>query len=114
MASTGNVLITGCSTGIGKATALHLGRLGYGVFAAVRKMSDMEALSAEANCQLTPILLDVTDPESICKAEAQVREAVGGEGLVGLVNNAGVAFRSSLEFAPLEMLRQLFDVNVFG
>ncbi len=114
MASAGNVLITGCSTGIGRATALYLDRLGYRVFATVRRKSDMEALCAEAGGRLTPILLDVTDAESIAEAEAEAQRALGGEGLLGLVNNAGVAFHSSLEFAPLETLRQLFEVNVFG
>lgn len=114
MAIVGNVLVTGCSTGIGKATALYLDDLGYRTFASVRRTADMAALCTESSDRLTPILLDVTDAESICKAEAQVRRIVGDEGLAGLVNNAGVAFHSSLEFAPLDALRQLFDVNVFG
>src|SRR5512146_2585053 len=101
MASVGNVLITGCSTGIGKSTALYLDRLGYRVFASVRRESDMHALCAESSERLVPVLLDVTDAESICRAEAEVGNAVGNEGLLGLVNNAGVAFHAPLEFAPL-------------
>lgn len=114
MASIGNVVITGCSTGIGKATALYLDRLGYRVFGSVRRKSDVQALCAASSDRFTPILLDVANPESICRAEAEVHRAVGEDGLQGLVNNAGVAFHSPLEFAPLEALRELFEVNVFG
>ncbi len=114
MTSTGNVLITGCSTGIGRATALYLDRLGYHVFATVRRKIDGETLCAEGSDRLTPILLDVTDAESICRAEGQVRAAAGEEGLAGLVNNAGVAFHAPLEFAPLDAMRSLLEVNLIG
>ncbi len=114
MTSMRNVVITGCSTGIGKATALYLDQRGYRVFASVRRTSDMAALCAEASDRLTPILLDVSDGESICRAEEEVRRAVGSEGVAGLINNAGIAFHSSLEFAPLEALRQLLEVNLLG
>ncbi len=114
MASPGNVLITGCSTGIGRATALYLDRLGYRVFASVRRKIDMETLCAESSDRLTAIVLDVTDGESICRAEAQVRAATGETGLLGLVNNAGVAFHAPLEFAPLDAMRGLLEVNLLG
>lgn len=114
MVALGNVLITGCSTGIGRATALHLDRLGYRVFASVRRTIDMQTLCAEASDRLTPILLDVTDGESICRAEAEVRKAIGEDGLLGLVNNAGVAFHAPLEFAPLADMRWLLEVNLLG
>ncbi len=114
MASTGNVVITGCSTGIGRATALYLDRLGYRVFASVRRKIDMETLCAEASDRLTAIMLNVTDSESICGAEAEVRAAIGEEGLLGLVNNAGVAFHAPLEFAPLDAMRDLLEVNLLG
>jgi NAD(P)-dependent dehydrogenase (short-subunit alcohol dehydrogenase family) len=65
MASDRNVLITGTSTGIGKAAALHLDQLGFRVFAGVRKESDAEALCAEASDRLTPTFLDMTKPETI-------------------------------------------------
>jgi NAD(P)-dependent dehydrogenase (short-subunit alcohol dehydrogenase family) len=114
MAALANVLITGASTGIGKATALHLDRLGFRVFASVRKESDADALRAQASEQLTPILLDVTDPESIFKARQEICTLIGDAGLSGIVNNAGVAFLSPLEFVSLDSLRWLFEVNVFG
>lgn len=114
MVSEGNILITGCSTGIGRATALHLDQLGFRVFASVRKRSDMERLCAEASDRLTPMLMDVTDPDSIYRAREEVGRSVGESGLVGLVNNAGVGFLSPLESAPLESIRGLFEVNFFG
>ncbi len=80
----------------------------------MRRERDAQALRAEASEQLTPILMDVTDRESIAAAERQVRQAVGEGGLRGLVNNAGVGFLSSLEFASLDELRRLFEVNFFG
>ncbi len=114
MKSAGNVLVTGCSTGIGKATALHLDKLGFQVFASVRRDGDAQALCAEGSERLTPIMMDVSDGKSIAAAASQVRHVVGEGGLRGLVNNAGVAFHSSLEFASLDDLRWLFEVNFFG
>ncbi len=114
MTSAGNVLITGCSTGIGRATALHLDQLGYRVFASVRRRCDADGLRAEGSERLTPILMDVTDPESICRAREEVCRSAGDAGLLGLVNNAGVGFLSPLESVPLESMRWLFEVNFFG
>jgi len=114
MVSLGNVIITGTSTGIGKATALHLDRLGFRVFASIRKESDAEALCINASERLTPVFLDVTDPESILKAKQEICRTVGDEGLLGIVNNAGVAFLSPLEFVQLDSVRWLFEVNIFG
>lgn len=114
MDSKGNVLITGCSTGIGRATALHLDQLGFRVFACVRKASDGEVLCAQATERLTPIIMDVTDAEAIAAAKEMVSRSVGHAGLAGLVNNAGIAFSLPLEFAPLDEFRELYEVNVFG
>jgi NAD(P)-dependent dehydrogenase (short-subunit alcohol dehydrogenase family) len=114
MVSLGNVLITGTSTGIGKATALHLDKLGYRVFASIRNESDADALRAQAPERLTPFFLDVTDAESILKAKHEISTLVGEQGLSGVVNNAGVSFATPLEFVDLDSLRLLFEVNVFG
>jgi NAD(P)-dependent dehydrogenase (short-subunit alcohol dehydrogenase family) len=108
------VLITGTSTGIGKATALHLDRLGFRVFATVRNENDAQALCAEASERLVPLLMDVTDQASIDQAKEEVGQAVGDAGLAGLVNNAGVGFLAPLEFLPLDELRWMFEVNVYG
>jgi NAD(P)-dependent dehydrogenase (short-subunit alcohol dehydrogenase family) len=110
----GAVLVTGASTGIGEVTALYLDRLGFKVFATVRKERDGDMLSSKGSERLTPILLDVTDKDTISLARKQVTRAVGDSGLLGLINNAGVGFTSPLEFVPLEELRRLFEVNVFG
>jgi NAD(P)-dependent dehydrogenase (short-subunit alcohol dehydrogenase family) len=110
----GAVLVTGTSTGIGKTTALQLDRLGFSVFASVRNERDAQALCANASQRLTPVLMDVTDQPSIDHAREQVSQAVGRPGLAGLVNNAGVGFVSPLEFIPLNELRWMFEVNVFG
>jgi NAD(P)-dependent dehydrogenase (short-subunit alcohol dehydrogenase family) len=109
-----NVLVTGASTGIGEACALHLDRLGWRVFAGVRKEADGERLRAQATGRLTPVLLDVTDEGGVNAALASIDEQVGDEGLAGLVNNAGVARGGPIEFLPLAEWRDQLEVNVFG
>lgn len=109
-----SVLITGSSTGIGRACALHLDRLGFQVFAAVRKEEDARLLQAEASGRLVPLLLDVTDAGAIAGAYAQLSAAVGETGLSGLVNNAGVARAGPVEFIPLDDYRFTMEVNLFG
>lgn len=107
------VLVTGASTGIGKATALVLDAAGYTVFAGVRKDEDGRALSEEASDALTPLLLDVTDSDAIAAAVARVEEETGGR-LAGLVNNAGLSLNGPLELLPVSEIRKLFEVNVVG
>jgi NAD(P)-dependent dehydrogenase (short-subunit alcohol dehydrogenase family) len=110
----GTVVITGASTGIGRACAIHLDSLGFGVFAGVRKPEDGERLAAEASERLRPLLLDVTDAGQVEAAARQVGEAVGDRGLAGLVNNAGIAVSAPLEFIPIDELRRQLEVNVIG
>ncbi len=110
----GTVLITGASTGIGWATALRLDRMGFEVVATVRREEDAARLRADASTRLRPLLLDVTDSDSIVAAAAQVRTWVGGRGLTSLVNNAGVSFTAPLEFVPLPAVERLFAVNLSG
>jgi len=109
-----SVVVTGASTGIGKASALRLDREGWRVFAGVRKESDGAALRAEASERLTTLLIDVTEGASISAMAAAIRDAVGGDGLHGLVNNAGIATGGVLEFVDLEELRRVLEVNVIG
>ncbi|MBT8396649.1 MAG: SDR family oxidoreductase [Gemmatimonadetes bacterium] len=114
MTKTGKtVLITGASTGIGKATALTLDANGYKVFAGVRKEADGQALKEEASDALTPLLLDITDDDAIAGAAARVGEETGGK-LSGLVNNAGMSLNGPLELTPVSEIRKLFEVNVVG
>lgn len=108
------VIISGCSTGIGLACALRLDAAGYRVFAGVRKDSDADALRSKASGHLSPIMLDVTSADSIAQAAAHVKEAVGVNGLAGLVNNAGIALNSPCEYLEADDLRRQFEVNLFG
>nr|MDT0656728.1 SDR family oxidoreductase [Micromonospora sp. DSM 115978] len=98
------VLVTGASTGIGRATALLLAGEGFTVYAGVRKDADGEALGPT----VTPIRLDVTDAEQI----ADAARCLGR--LDALVNNAGVGVTGPVEFIPLDTLRWQYEVNVFG
>lgn len=107
-------MITGASTGIGAACALHLDRLGWRVFAGVRKQADAETLKVQGSPRLTPISLDVTDTVSISTAASAVAGAVGQAGLAGLVNNAGIVVPGPIEFLPLADLRRQFEINVIG
>ena len=94
------VVITGASSGIGRATALHLDQLGFRVFAGVRREADGRALVEDASDKLTPILLDVTDDDSIATAVRSIADATAG-GLFGLVNNAGLSLNGPLELVPV-------------
>lgn len=114
MTRTPTVLITGTSSGIGWATALHLDRLGFEVFASVRRPEDAERLAAAASDRLVTLQLDVTDTASVEAARASVEEKLGGRGLDGLVNNAAYTTTSPMEFVDIDALRRQFEVNVFG
>ncbi len=108
------VLVTGASTGIGRATALLLDAGGWTVFAGVRKPEDAASLAASGSPSLVPLILDVTKPTEIAAAAKQIGEAVGDAGLDGLVNNAGTAHPGPLEFVPLDSFREQLEVNVVG
>jgi NAD(P)-dependent dehydrogenase (short-subunit alcohol dehydrogenase family) len=109
-----SVLITGASTGIGRACALYLDALGWQVFAGVRRSRDAASLHREASDRLIAISLDVTDSRSIRNALKRVRDTVGKSGLAGLVNNAGIPYGGPVEFLALKKVRGLFEVNFFG
>ena len=108
------VLITGASTGIGEACALHLDRLGFTVFAGVRKEADGRELQAKASPRLTPLSLDVTDQGQVTAAVHAIEGGLGTAGLWGLVNNAGIAVGGPLEFLPVDEFRRQLEVNVVG
>lgn len=109
----GAVLITGTSSGIGRATALLLDQSGYQVFAGVRKEADAQSLRAEAKGKLHPLILDITIPEQIAAAVAEVRRILGPDrGLKGLVNNAGVCEPGPLESIAMARFRRQMEVNV--
>lgn len=108
------VLLTGASTGIGRATARHLDQLGYTVFAGVRREPDGAELQKGASARLKPIILDVTKPDDIAHALAVVSQACGDTGLAGLVNNAGYNYNAAFEFTDEAKARQMMEVNFFG
>ena len=110
----GFVVVTGTSTGIGAATALHLAGKGFHVFAGVRREVDGEALQRQTSATLTPLIIDVTDAETISAAAAAVTDVVGDRGLAGLVNNAGIGKPAPLEFQPMADFRTQLEVNLFG
>ena len=110
----GAVLVTGSSTGIGRATALHLDKLGFRVFAGVRRNEDGEALRAESSARLTPVIIDVSNEQSIKGAFEIISQAVGESGLSGLVNNAAVNHPGPLECLPADNIRQVIETNLIG
>ncbi len=109
-----SVVITGASTGIGWASVKLLLDRGFRVFGSVRKQADADRLRNEFGANFTPLLFDVTDEAAVLAAAREVRNALGGETLAGLVNNAGIAVAGPvLELAADEFRRQM-DVNVIG
>jgi hypothetical protein len=109
-----SVVITGASTGIGWATAKLLIGKGYRVFGSLRKQADAERLVGEFGGHFVPLLFDVTDEAAVLAAAREVRDALAGETLAGLVNNAGIAVPGPvLELSADEFRRQM-DVNVIG
>jgi NAD(P)-dependent dehydrogenase (short-subunit alcohol dehydrogenase family) len=103
------VLITGCSTGIGRATAERLAQSGHRVYATARRVATIEDLAA-AGCRILP--LDVCDEASM---KAAVETVETNEGAVGiLVNNAGYSQSGAVESLPIERIRRQFETNVFG
>jgi NAD(P)-dependent dehydrogenase (short-subunit alcohol dehydrogenase family) len=113
-ATKGAVLITGASSGMGKATALLLDQEGYTVFAGVRKERDAQMLKQQASDRLIPIFLEVTDASSIAAAATLVSNTVGEAGLAGLVNCAGIGVTAPLELVPISELRRQFEINVIA
>jgi NAD(P)-dependent dehydrogenase (short-subunit alcohol dehydrogenase family) len=109
-----HAVVTGASSGIGRATALRMIAAGWHVYAGVRHPDDAQSLLAEAAGTVSPILLDVTTPEQIKAAVETVTHHAGAAGLDGLVDNAGIGVAGPLELIPLETVRRQFEVNVFG
>ena len=109
-----SVVITGASTGIGWACAKLLLDKGFRVFGSVRKQADADRLSSEFGRNFSPLIFDVTDEAAVLAAGREVRAALNGETLAGLVNNAGVAVAGPvLELSADEFRRQM-NVNVIG
>jgi NAD(P)-dependent dehydrogenase (short-subunit alcohol dehydrogenase family) len=113
-----SVLITGCSSGFGRATAELLARQGAKVFATMRALPRPEAeqlriLALAEKLDLQVIELDVTSDDEVAEAVAAAEAAAGG-GIDVLVNNAGIGITSPVEVQDMEATRLIFDTNVFG
>ncbi len=109
-----SALVTGASTGIGRATALLLDGAGWTVYAGVRRDADADALREAGSGKLTPLILDVTDQVAIEAAAGRIASERGEEGLDGLVNNAGIGIPGPLETIPMDDFRRQVEVNMFG
>jgi NAD(P)-dependent dehydrogenase (short-subunit alcohol dehydrogenase family) len=113
----GLVLVTGASTGIGRAVAMHLGELGFHVLAGVRKAFDAESVEEEGRVRkidLRAVTLDITSPAEVATSVERVKHIVGETGLRALVNNAGTCVIGPTEFVSLDDWRKQFEVNLFG
>jgi NAD(P)-dependent dehydrogenase (short-subunit alcohol dehydrogenase family) len=113
-ASLGAVLVTGVSSGIGRAIAFDLIKAGYIVFGSVRRMADAEVLIAAGNGRFLPLEFDVTDPAGIAQATAEIERQTGNAGLVALVNNAGINVSGPFLHQPADQFRQVMEVNFHG
>jgi NAD(P)-dependent dehydrogenase (short-subunit alcohol dehydrogenase family) len=108
------VVITGASTGIGRAAVAKAVREGAHVFPSVRKQADADGLKAEFGDAVTPLIFDVADEPAVRAGAAQVAAALGNRRLFGLVNNAGIAVPGPLLHLDTDELRRQFEINFFG
>jgi len=108
-------LVTGTSTGIGQATALHLARQGIDVHAGLRTLesgADLLKCASTESLRVTPVVLDVNDDDSVRQGVQTVLDAAGRIDV--LVNNAGVGGGGAIEDVPLDFAKRLFETNYFG
>jgi NAD(P)-dependent dehydrogenase (short-subunit alcohol dehydrogenase family) len=109
-----SIVVTGVSTGIGQATATLLAERGFHVYGSVRKAADGVRLTETLGNAFTPLVFDVCDEAAVGQAAQQVRAALGGTTLAGLVNNAGIAVAGPLSHVPLADYRRQLEVNLVG
>ena len=107
-------VITGASSGIGRASVSKMTQSGWHVFATVRRAQDVELLHSDFGSTVTPLIMDMTDRPSINAAAEQVASLVGAAGLDGLVNVAGVGRMQPVEYMTQADLQEIFDINLFG
>lgn len=108
------VVVTGVSSGIGRAIAVELARRKFHVFGSVRKAADAESLKGDLGEAFTPLVFDVTDEEAVRAARDQVSGALGSGTLAGLVNNAGIAVSGPLLHLPPGDFRRQLEVNTIS
>jgi NAD(P)-dependent dehydrogenase (short-subunit alcohol dehydrogenase family) len=109
-----SVVVTGASTGIGWASAKLLLDKGFRVFGSVRKQVDAERLKSEFGANFTSLMFDITDEPTVLAAAREVRAALNGETLAGLVNNAGIAVAGPALELSADAFRRQMEVNVIG
>jgi len=109
-----SVVVTGASTGIGWASAKFLLEKGFRVFGSVRKQTDAERLKAEFGDNFTPLIFDITDEAAVLAGAREVRNALNGETLAGLVNNAGIAVAGPVLELSADEFRHQMNVNLIG
>lgn len=108
------VVITGASSGIGRASVSRMVRSGWRVFATVRKTQDADRLRSECGTSVTPVIMEVTNPASLIAAAEEVASQLQDSGLEGLVNVAGVGRVRPVEYMTQSELQEIFEINVFG
>ncbi|GAB3416624.1 Rossmann-fold NAD(P)-binding domain-containing protein [Flindersiella endophytica] len=106
-----SVVVTGASTGIGRAAVAELVAAGFKVWPTVRREEDAQALIDEHRDAVEPLLFDVTDDAAVRAAGENVRAAGS---LHGLVNNAGAALPGPLEYQPIDAFRKQLEINLVG
>jgi NAD(P)-dependent dehydrogenase (short-subunit alcohol dehydrogenase family) len=110
-----HTLVTGSSSGIGRATAQRLAAAGQHVYAGVRNKADGERLvSSAGGGEITPVILDITDASHIAAVADEIAGHTAAAGLDGLVNNAGIGLASPVELLPLDTFRRQLEINVVG
>jgi len=107
-------VITGASSGIGRSCVERMSRAGWQVFAGVRREADRENLRREFAANVWPVLMNVENEASIAAGAADIERQLSGRGLDGLVNVAGIGMIRPVEYATMQDLRKIFDVNFFG
>ena len=106
------VLISGCDTGVGRASAIDLDRQGLRVFASVLNRANINSLRAELSSRAIVFRLDITNKDDIANAYSLVEQT--SESLHGLVNNAGVLTHGCIDWTPMSTMNEIMDVNFFG
>jgi NAD(P)-dependent dehydrogenase (short-subunit alcohol dehydrogenase family) len=106
------ILITGATSGIGQATTRALSARGYDVFATYRDPRDQAALAELP--RVHPVQLDVSNPIQIREAASGIDDAVGPAGLYAVINNAGITYTAPFEYAQLERVRKIIDINLIA
>lgn len=107
-------VVTGVSSGIGRAIAKQLIGKGWHVFGSVRNQTDADAAVEALGDEFTPLLFDVTNADAISKAADLVATKLDGKTLDGLVNNAGISATGPMRYVPIAEIERIMDINAYG